>query len=149
MLIGEGQPVSLKPLLATIAIDFQTMMTDIGLRRPSELSGTICAVDWLEVDREYQGLARMEEPSWFIAELRRMRGRRGLEFWEGLSAAKGGHAMIWVGDKVTTLPAREIDPRRRGQSSKARSFRIAVTDALSLTLEKVQWQELSVIISCS
>jgi hypothetical protein len=32
---------------------------------------------------------------------------------------KGGHAMIWVGDKVTTLPAREIDSKRAKKIRKA------------------------------
>lgn len=47
----------------------------------------------------------------FIAELRAAAKSRGLSFkieaWRG----KGGHAMVRVGDKVTTLPAREIDPK--------------------------------------
>ena len=47
----------------------------------------------------------------FIAELRAEAKRRNLAFkvekWRG----KGGHALVWFGDKVTTLPSREIDPR--------------------------------------
>jgi hypothetical protein len=37
------------------------------------------------------------------------------ETWRG----KGGHATIWVGDKVTTLPAREIDPKTAKKIRKA------------------------------
>ena len=44
---------------------------------------------------------------------------RGLAYrfekWRG----KGGHAMVWVGDKVTTLPAREIDPKTASKIKKA------------------------------
>jgi hypothetical protein len=47
----------------------------------------------------------------FIAELRDEAKKRGIPFriesWRG----KGGHAMIWFGDRVTTLPSREIDPK--------------------------------------
>jgi hypothetical protein len=47
----------------------------------------------------------------FIAELRQAEKDRGLslkiETWRG----KGSHAMVWVGDKVTTVPNREIDPK--------------------------------------
>lgn len=47
----------------------------------------------------------------FIAEVRQLAKARKLtvrlEQWRG----KGGHAMIWVGDRVTTLPSREIDPK--------------------------------------
>jgi len=29
----------------------------------------------------------------------------------GSTKGKGGHAMVYVGDKLTTLPSREIDPK--------------------------------------
>ena len=32
---------------------------------------------------------------------------------------KGGHSMVWVGDKVTTLPSREIDPKTAKKILKA------------------------------
>lgn len=55
----------------------------------------------------------------FIAQLRKEAKARGLAFkveqWRG----KGGHAMVWVGDKVTTLPAREIDPKTASKIRKA------------------------------
>ena len=38
-----------------------------------------------------------------------------LETWRG----KGGHAMVWVGDKVTTIPARDIDPKTARKIRKA------------------------------
>jgi hypothetical protein len=47
----------------------------------------------------------------FIAELREEARRRGLSFraenWRG----KGGHMMVFVGDRLTTVPSREIDPK--------------------------------------
>lgn len=47
----------------------------------------------------------------FIARLRKLAQERGLEcrveHWRG----KGGHALVWVGSRVTTLPARDIDPK--------------------------------------
>lgn len=47
----------------------------------------------------------------FIAESLDEAKKRGIPFrietWRG----KGGHAMVWFGDKVTTLPSREIDPK--------------------------------------
>jgi hypothetical protein len=53
----------------------------------------------------------MQKRDRFIAELRDAAKARGLrirvETWRG----KGGHAMVWVGDKVTTVPSREIDPK--------------------------------------
>jgi hypothetical protein len=46
----------------------------------------------------------------FVAELRKEAKSRKLTFkvekWRG----KGGHAIVTVGDKWTTLPSREIDP---------------------------------------
>jgi len=46
-----------------------------------------------------------------IAELRREAKTRGLPFrietWRG----KGGHAMVWIGNRVTTSPSREIDAK--------------------------------------
>jgi hypothetical protein len=47
----------------------------------------------------------------FIAELKEEAKRQGKSFdvqeWRG----KGNHAMVWVGDKVTTVPNRDIDPK--------------------------------------
>lgn len=47
----------------------------------------------------------------FIAELKEDARKQNLAFrietWRG----KGGHAMVWVGGRFTTLPSREIDPK--------------------------------------
>jgi hypothetical protein len=53
----------------------------------------------------------MDKRSRFIAELRREAKARGLDFREETWRGKGGHSMVWVGNKATTLPAREIDPK--------------------------------------
>jgi hypothetical protein len=46
----------------------------------------------------------------FIGQLRQEAEARGLSFrietWRG----KGGHAMVFVGDRLTTVPSRDIDP---------------------------------------
>ena len=53
----------------------------------------------------------------FIAELRDEARARGLpvrvETWRG----KGGRAMVWLGNRVTTLPSREIDPKTGRKNS--------------------------------
>jgi hypothetical protein len=53
----------------------------------------------------------MDKRDRFIAEIRDEAKARGLSFRIETRRGKGGHAMIWVGDKVTTLPSREIDPK--------------------------------------
>jgi hypothetical protein len=61
----------------------------------------------------------MQKRERFIGELRKAAKKRGLAFrfekWRG----KGGHAMVWVGDKVTTVPSREIDPKTASKIRKA------------------------------
>ena len=47
----------------------------------------------------------------FISELRDVAKARGLSFRVTKTRGKGGHAMIWVGERVATLPSREIDPK--------------------------------------
>lgn len=47
----------------------------------------------------------------FIAELRGEAARRDLPFRVEYRRGKGGHAMVWVGQRFTTLPSREIDPK--------------------------------------
>jgi hypothetical protein len=47
----------------------------------------------------------------FIAELRVEARKRGLPFRAELWRGKGGHMMVFVGDKLTTVPSREIDPK--------------------------------------
>jgi hypothetical protein len=55
----------------------------------------------------------------FVAEVRELAKKRGLSFrlerWRG----KGGHALVWVGNRVTTLPSREIDPKTAKKILKA------------------------------
>lgn len=55
----------------------------------------------------------------FIAELREEARRRGLPFRIEYRRGKGGHAMLWVGDRFTTLPSREIDPHTGRKIRKA------------------------------
>ena len=40
----------------------------------------------------------------------------GLSFRVDYRKGKGGHAMVYVGDRLTTLPSREIDPKRHARS---------------------------------
>ena len=47
----------------------------------------------------------------FIAEIRNEARAMGLSFRVDYRKGKGGHAMVYVGDKLTTLPSREIDPK--------------------------------------
>ena len=53
-----------------------------------------------------------------IADLRKAAKSRGLGFKVETWRGKGGHAMVWVGDKVTTVPAREIDPKTPARSER-------------------------------
>jgi hypothetical protein len=47
----------------------------------------------------------------FVAEIRSEAKERGLAFRYLPGRGKGGHALLFVGDRLTTLPSREIDPR--------------------------------------
>jgi predicted RNA binding protein YcfA (HicA-like mRNA interferase family) len=55
----------------------------------------------------------------FVAQVEQLAKNKGLKTqiqkWRG----KGGHAMLWVGDKVTTIPSREIDPKTAKKILKA------------------------------
>jgi hypothetical protein len=53
----------------------------------------------------------MDKRDRFIAEIRDQARKRGLSFRVDYRKGKGGHAMVYVGDKLTTLPSREIDPK--------------------------------------
>jgi len=55
----------------------------------------------------------------FIAQLKQLASDKGLKFREQKWRGKGGHAMVWVGDKVTTLRSREIDPKTAKKILKA------------------------------
>ena len=56
-------------------------------------------------------LPSMDKRDKFIAELREEARRRGLSFRAEKWRGKGGHMMVFVGDRLTTVPAREIDPK--------------------------------------
>jgi hypothetical protein len=47
----------------------------------------------------------------FISDLEQEAKQRGLKFRTSTRRGKGGHMMVWVGDRVTTVPSREIDPK--------------------------------------
>jgi hypothetical protein len=47
----------------------------------------------------------------FIAELREEARRKGLSFRAEKWRGKGGHMMVFVGDRLTTVPSREIDSK--------------------------------------
>lgn len=53
----------------------------------------------------------MDKRDRFIAELRAEAKTKGLSFSVDYRKGKGGHAMVYVGTKLTTLPSREIDPK--------------------------------------
>lgn len=47
----------------------------------------------------------------FLAELRDEAKAQGLSFKVSTRRGKGSHALVQVGDRVTTVPYREIDPK--------------------------------------
>jgi hypothetical protein len=47
----------------------------------------------------------------FVSAIREVAKARGLSFRFVTGRGKGGHALLFVGDKVTTLPSRQIDPK--------------------------------------
>jgi hypothetical protein len=61
----------------------------------------------------------MDKRERFIAELRNEAKQRGLSFRKEQWRGKGSHVMVWVGDKVTTVPSREIDPKTARKIRKA------------------------------
>jgi len=54
----------------------------------------------------------------FIAQLRKAAKARGLTFKVETWRGKGGHAMVWIGDKVTTVPGAGDRPEDRAQDQK-------------------------------
>jgi len=56
-------------------------------------------------------MTALDKRSRFIGELRDEAKAKGLSFRVETWRGKGGHAMVFVGDKLTTVPAREIDPK--------------------------------------
>ena len=61
----------------------------------------------------------MDKRDRFIAEVRDEARKRGLSFRVEKGRGKGGHALVWVGDRFTTLPSREIDPKTARKIRKA------------------------------
>jgi len=65
----------------------------------------------------------MDKRDIFVAELREEARNKGLSFRTQKRRGKGGHMMVFVGDRLTTLPSREIDPKRRGRSGSSLGWR--------------------------
>ncbi len=61
----------------------------------------------------------MDKRDRFIAEVRDEAKKRGLSFRVEKGRGKGGHALVWVGGRFTTLPSREIDPKTARKIRKA------------------------------
>jgi hypothetical protein len=55
----------------------------------------------------------------FLAELRDIARAGGLDFRVTKGRGKGGHAMVWVGDRVSTVPSRDIDPKTAAKIRRA------------------------------
>jgi hypothetical protein len=53
----------------------------------------------------------MDKRDKFIAELRDEARTRGLSFRAEKWRGKGGHMMVFIGGRLTTVPSREIDPK--------------------------------------
>lgn len=53
----------------------------------------------------------MNECERFLAQIRDDAKAKGLTFLFEKGRGKGGHAMVWVGDRFSTIPSREIDPK--------------------------------------
>ena len=53
----------------------------------------------------------MDKRDKFIAALRDEARARGLTFRAEKWRGKGGHMMVFVGNRLTTVPSREIDPK--------------------------------------
>jgi hypothetical protein len=53
----------------------------------------------------------MDKRDKFIAALREEARQNGLSFRAEKRRGKGGHMLVFVGDRLTTVPSREIDPK--------------------------------------
>jgi hypothetical protein len=60
----------------------------------------------------------MDKRDRFIAELKVEAKNRNLSFRVDKAKGKGGHAMVFIGDRFTTLPSREIDPKTAAKIKK-------------------------------
>jgi hypothetical protein len=54
-----------------------------------------------------------------MAEVRALARGRGLSFEVRKARGKGGHALVFVGSRFSTLPSREIDPKTASKILKA------------------------------
>lgn len=81
-------------MASPIHVDIRTKMSE----NPRRLNASACdcAVDKRDI---------------FVAELRDEARRKGLSFRAEKRRGKGGHMLVYVGDRLTTLPSREIDPK--------------------------------------
>lgn len=55
----------------------------------------------------------------FLAELKEEARENGLSFRLEKRRGKGGHALVWVGDRFSTIPSRDIDPKTARKIRKA------------------------------
>ncbi|WP_321336493.1 hypothetical protein [Breoghania sp.] len=55
----------------------------------------------------------------FLADLAKAAKSRDLSFSVNFGRGKGGHAFVYCGDKVTTIPSRDIDPKTARKIKKA------------------------------
>jgi hypothetical protein len=74
-------------------LDVRTFLSDIGKASPPACSRA------------------MDKRDKFIADLRDEARKRGLSFRAEKWRGKGGHMMVFIGDRLTTVPSREIDPK--------------------------------------
>ncbi len=61
----------------------------------------------------------MDKRMKFVAELRGEAKARGLSFRVDTGRGKGGHLLVYFGNKWTTLPSRDIDPKTARKIKKA------------------------------
>ncbi|WP_460450737.1 hypothetical protein [Alsobacter sp. SYSU BS001988] len=65
----------------------------------------------------------MDKRDRFIAEIAAMAKLRGLTMAVRKDRGKGGHALVFVGDRFSTLPSRDIDPKTAARILKALGLR--------------------------
>lgn len=61
----------------------------------------------------------MDKRDRFISALKQEAQSRGLSFRVNKAKGKGSHATVFVGDRFTTLPSREIDPKTAAKIRRA------------------------------
>lgn len=61
----------------------------------------------------------MDKRDRFVAEVRKEAKEAGLAFRVSKGRGKGGHAIVWVGERWSTLPSRDIDPKTAAKIRKA------------------------------